>query len=150
MRYTARHQQPSEPQEVRRESSLKFIKSSLKWEFLSCCLHKQLQVRGVHHSGSKHAPSAHPVMSSSSSPPNSDLKLVTMSLAKENESGTLGISIIGGKVRHINSVLIALQLSGLIFTYVYIVYCMQDSGSHGDIGIFVKTLAEGGVAHQVS
>ena len=27
---------------------------------------------------------------------------------------------------------------------------MQDSGSYGDIGIFVKTLAEGGAAHRVS
>ena len=54
-------------------------------------------MRGLHHSGGKHAPSA---MSSASSSPNSDLKIVTMSLAKESESGTLGISIIGGKVIH--------------------------------------------------
>lgn len=53
------------------------------------------QLRGPHHSGGKHAPCG---MSSASSSPNSDLKIVTMSLAKESESGTLGISIIGGKV----------------------------------------------------
>ena len=28
-------------------------------------------------------------------------------------------------------------------------YLSQDSGSYGDIGIFVKTLAEGGAAHRV-
>ena len=29
-------------------------------------------------------------------------------------------------------------------------YNLQNSGSYGDIGIFVKTLAEGGAAHRVS
>ena len=62
----------------------------------SVCLY--CQMIGLHHSSSKHAPASHQGISSATSSPNSDLKIVTMSLAKENESGTLGISIIGGKV----------------------------------------------------
>lgn len=64
-----------------------------------------------------------------------------MSLGKENESGTLGISIIGGKVHQP----IPCFISNIDVNCLF----LQDSGSYGDIGIFVKTLAEGGAAHRV-
>ena len=63
---------------------------------------------GLHHSSGKHLHSSHPAISSTSSSPNSDLKLITMSLAKESESGTLGISIIGGKVSWLKLTLLTL------------------------------------------
>jgi hypothetical protein len=70
-----------------------------------------------------------------------------MSLSKENESGTLGISIIGGKVKYNNTTSnFSVILNQMLMVHNY----FQDSGSYGDIGIFVKTLAEGGAAHRVS